>query len=324
MKHVLLPDDSERRLTFYLAMEEFVARETDDESFFIWQVSPTVIFGRNQLMEAEVNEAYCREHGIRLVRRKSGGGCVYSDRGNLMLSYIVRGENVGFVFDCYLRRLAMMLQRIGVDARQAGRNDIQIGGRKVSGNAFYKLPGKSIVHGTLLFDTNLEHLQRAITPSEAKLKSKGVASVRQHVTNLSEHTDIDIETFKRYLIGGFCDGERTLSADDVRRIESIERTYTDDSFFSGSNPAYEIEKKAKIGDAGEITIGMEMKAGAIRRIHLAGDYFQISDPLPKLNAALHGVPLRREDVENALSGFDASAFIRNLSTRSLIELILKP
>ena len=95
MKYVALPFQEPRRLSFYLAMEEFVARHTDEpDAFFMWQVEPSVIFGRNQVLENEVNVAYCREHGISLYRRKSGGGCVYADMDNLMLSFVTSEENV--------------------------------------------------------------------------------------------------------------------------------------------------------------------------------------------------------------------------------------
>lgn len=188
MKHIALPDNIDRPLEFYLAMEEFVAREIDEDSaFFLWQTAPTVVCGRNQLIQSEANVDYCHERGIRIVRRKSGGGCVYSDRGNIMLSCVEKGENVGFMFDRYLRRLALELRRMGIDAQTSGRNDILVEGKKVSGNAFYKIPnGKCVMHGTLLFDSDFDMLRQAITPSEAKLRSHGVASVRQRVANLKE------------------------------------------------------------------------------------------------------------------------------------------
>ena len=89
MIYVALPTNQNRRLTFYLAMEEYVARHFDgNDYFFMWQVEPTVIFGRNQLIENEVNMDYCHKHGINTFRRKSGGGCVYADMDNIMFSYI--------------------------------------------------------------------------------------------------------------------------------------------------------------------------------------------------------------------------------------------
>lgn len=327
MKHITLPDlGRERPLIFYLAMEEFVARELDEEgAFFIWQVEPTVIFGRNQLMESEVNIPYCKEHGIRMFRRKSGGGCVYSDKGNLMLSYVVRGENVGFCFDRYIRYIAFLLQKIGVDAKVSGRNDITVDGRKVSGNAFYKIPGKCIIHGTMLFDTNFDHLQQAISPSNEKLRSKGVDSVRQRVTNLKDYVDMDIETFKSYLIGQVCrDGERCLTDADVTRIEEIERTYTDEAFFSGKNPAYTWSRKVKTAKSGEIQTEIELRHGKIRSVHLSGDFFPLQDVDHELSMRLYGVSFEREAVSRALDSFDMSACVLGLTTNEWIEIITKP
>ena len=203
----------------------------------------------------------------------------------------------------------------------SGRNDIQIGGRKVSGNAFYKVPGKSIVHGTLLFASDFERMQQAITPSAVKLQSKGVASVRQHVTNLSEHTDMPIEEFKRYLIDRFCDSERMLTAAEIARIEEIEQTYLDESFFNGSNPAYTVTKSEKIAGVGEVAVGLEMRSDIIHHISLSGDYFMLSDPMPALNSLLRGK--RIDEAAEALKGIDMGRHIANLTTTQLTEIILK-
>ena len=195
MIYVTLPTAKcERRLTHYLATEEYVARHLDgDEYFFMWQVPPTVIFGRNQLIENEVNLDYCRRHGISTYRRKSGGGCVYADMNNIMFSYITKDENVSLTFSKYITMVADMLRKLGVDATASGRNDIMIGGRKVSGNAFYHIPGRSIVHGTMLYDTDMQNMVGAITPSDEKLVSKGIQSVRQHITLLKDYISMDIE-----------------------------------------------------------------------------------------------------------------------------------
>ena len=193
MKYIELPAEQPRQLTFYLAMEEYVARHVLEPSegvngdcFFMWQVDPSVIFGRNQLLENEVNMNYCREHGIGIYRRKSGGGCVYADRNNIMFSYITAEQNVGFTFNRYVNMVVHVLQRLGVDARASGRNDVMIGDCKVSGNAFYKMPGRSIVHGTMLYDTDMLNMVGAITPTDAKLLSKGIQSVRQRIALLKE------------------------------------------------------------------------------------------------------------------------------------------
>ena len=219
MRQIIFPDTGQKRLTWYLAAEEFVAANlvslTSDspsgehEAFFMWQVAPTVIFGRNQIMEAEVNLPFCKEHRINLVRRKSGGGCVYADMGNIMISYICDRTDVAFVFARFMDRLELALRRLGVQAVRSGRNDIMIGGRKVSGTAFSLLPNASIVHSTLLFDVDLDMLEKAITPSEDKLAGRGIKSVRSHVTNLKAELEaaghpLTIDAVKEQLSSCFC------------------------------------------------------------------------------------------------------------------------
>ena len=234
MKHVILPDDVRRSLAFYLAMEEFVAREIEGEAFFVWRVEPTVIFGRNQVLENEVNLEYCREHGVDIVRRKSGGGCVYSDLGNIMVSYISRRGDVSEVFDRYMTALTEALRALGVPAEKSGRNDILVEGRKISGNAFHQLPDRSIVHGTLLSSTDLEALTEAIRPPAEKLQRHGVESVRQRVMNLSEYVALMTESddalkspeaLEEYLVGYFTDGEIVLNENDLEKIKLITDTY---------------------------------------------------------------------------------------------------
>jgi lipoyltransferase/lipoate-protein ligase len=227
MKNVVLPDAVRRSLAFYLAMEEYVASAVEDEAFFVWRVEPTVIYGRNQVLENEVNLEYCREHGVDIVRRKSGGGCVYSDLGNIMVSYVSRRGEVSEVFDRYMTSLCDALRALGVPAEKSGRNDILVEGRKVSGNAFHQLPDRSIVHGTLLYSTDLEALVEAIRPPVEKLQRHGVKSVRQRVMNLSEYVSAmqdpapelkSPESLEEYLVRYFTDGEIHLSEQDVVKI----------------------------------------------------------------------------------------------------------
>jgi len=229
MKNIILPDNKERSLTFYLAMEEFVARSVEGESFFVWRVSPTVIIGRNQDLEAEVNLDYCRSHGVEVVRRKSGGGCVYSDMGNIMISYVSQRGEVAEIFDRYLSSLTACLRALGLNAEKSGRNDVLVEGRKVSGNAFHQLPDRSIVHGTLLYDTDFAALEEAIRPPVEKLVRHGVASVRQRVENLKTYLDPStiesVEMLEEHLVRYFCDDELVLDADDVRRIEEEAMKY---------------------------------------------------------------------------------------------------
>lgn len=212
MKNVILPDIGQQSLSYYLAVEEQVARQIDDDAFFVWQSDPTVIIGRNQVLEAEVNIEYCGDHNIEIVRRKSGGGCVYSDKGNIMISYISRRGDVSAVFDRYLSALTACLCSLGLDAVRSDRNDVLVCGMKVSGNAFHQLPDRSIVHGTLLFSTDFDVLEQAIRPPVEKLVRHGIRSVRQRVANLSDFlpSDWNVERLKQYLVDYFTDDSITL------------------------------------------------------------------------------------------------------------------
>lgn len=230
MKQILLPDNKERSLAFYLAMEEYVAKEMEGESFFVWRVEPTVIIGRNQVLENEVNMPYCTEHGVQLVRRKSGGGCVYSDKGNIMISYVSERGDVAAVFDRYMSALAAMLCDLGMPAVKSARNDILVDGRKVSGNAFQQLPGKSIVHGTMLYSTDLDALTEAIRPPEEKLLRHGVESVRQRVVNLEEYRDVhhvldSVRTLEEHIVSFFTDEAVKLTSEQVLEIENQAKPY---------------------------------------------------------------------------------------------------
>jgi lipoic acid synthetase/lipoate-protein ligase A len=222
-------------------MEEYIARrilptlgeEASDGLFFLWQVRPSVIIGRNQVEANEVSIRYCREHGIEVFRRKSGGGCVYADEQNLMLSFVTRSEQVGLTYNRFMGMLLLVLRKMGIEATGTSHNDVMIGDRKVSGTAFYHIPNPtsqkdggavSIVHATLLYDTNMEHMLNAITPPQEKLQRKGVESVRQRITLLKDHTTMSLEQVKVLIRQTLCHGELMLTADDVRNIDVLSTT----------------------------------------------------------------------------------------------------
>ena len=323
MIYIALPGIQQRKLSFYLAMEEYVARHlnTGDDCFFMWQVQPSVIFGRNQVIEAEVNLDYCREHGIRTFRRKSGGGCVYADMSNVMFSYITRDEQVNFTFNRYISLVALMLCKLGIDARTSGRNDILIDGRKVSGNAFYHIPGHSIVHGTMLFDTCMQHMVGAITPSDEKLVSKGVKSVRQHIALLKDYTGLTLDEFKAFVRSNLCNDELSLSADDIAAIEEIEQEYLSPSFIFGNNPAYSTIRRRRIEGVGELEARLQVKGNCIKDINLVGDFFLVGDLDGQLLKPLRGVQLDAPSLAAALPE-RLDEVILNLTRQAFIDLIL--
>ena len=238
MKYISLPDEKVRRLSFYLAMEEFVARRLNEpDAFFMWQVEPSVIFGRNQVVENEVNLEYCKAHGIKVYRRKSGGGCVYADMDNLMWSFVTTEENVGFAFNRFVNMVLLVLRKLGIPATGTSHNDIMIGDRKVCGTACYHLFGRSIVHSTMLYDTNMDHMLNAITPGPEKLEKKGIQSVRQRITLLKDflqetHHPKSVGELKAFIRETLCEGEYVLTEAEVAEVERIEQTYLKEEFIN--------------------------------------------------------------------------------------------
>ena len=198
MKHIRYQEGLS--LAEYLGKEQELVQHVQDPTLFTWIVSPTVIYGRHQCAEVEVNEAYCREHGIAVVQRKSGGGCVYADRGNLMVSFVTPSTHSETVFAEFMAMLSGAFRQLGYDAVTTEHNDVLVGDHKVSGTACYTTPTGTVVHACILYKVNLVDLEQAITPTEAKLAKHAVASVRQRVRNLGEIKDLGtIEDFRQQL-----------------------------------------------------------------------------------------------------------------------------
>ncbi len=324
MKYIIIPErKTTPQLPFYFAVEEYVARTyTDDDYFMAWRVEPTVMLGRNQLTENEVNIDYCKRNGIHIFRRKSGGGCIYADKGCMQFSYISFAENVNHAFVEYMQGIADMIKSLGINTELSGRNDILVEGKKVAGSAFYRLKGRSVLHNSLLFSTELEHLAQALTPAKEKLQSKGVASVSQRVGNVGNHTDLSIETFMDYVRKYMCGDEvLELTADDMKHIEEIEKELASDDFTYGKNPKYTEVRKKRFADVGTIQAHIELKNQKIVNINLMGDYFLSGDLDRELLDLLHGVDFTREAVGKAIESVEMGNVIRNFTTERFLRLL---
>lgn len=187
-------------LIWYLDKEHEVAQNVQEETFFTWIVPPTVIYGHHQIQEQEMDIDFCNNHGIAMVQRQSGGGCVYADRGNVMLSYITPSTHSESVFAAFIERVAAALRAMGYPAVSTQHNDILVNGHKVSGSACQALKNATIVHSTMLYDVDFDVLQKAITPTREKLEKHAVQSVRQRVMNLKTIQDMgSTEQFRQAL-----------------------------------------------------------------------------------------------------------------------------
>jgi len=324
MYFVELPDIGQQKLSFYLAAEEYAARELDaDPLFFYWQVEPTVIFGRNQNMESEVNVEYCRRHNINLFRRKSGGGCVYADLDNLMLYYIAKGEDVQLTYSNYITIVLGALKRLGLNVSATGRNDITIDGKKVSGSAFYHLPnGKNIVHSTLLYDTDLDNMTGCLTPPNEKLVAKGVESVRSRIAFLRNYTQYSLndikDSLRKMLCGINC---IKLTEKDIEAIREIEKTYLDPDFFYGKGKHWNVKKKGRIEGCGDIEIHLSLRGKIISSVEFEGDYFVVGDLNGEFLPALRGKQLESDELRRVFEQFPPQKYVRGLNAESLLKLI---
>ena len=324
MKYINLPDRRQRKVSFYLAMEEYVAQHiAEPECFFMWQVEPSVVFGRNQIVEKEVNLDFCRKHGIQLFRRKSGGGCVYADSRNAMFSCVTDETVDGLSFRKYMGLLVVMLRRLGVPAEASGRNDILVQGRKVSGNAFYRMPatGKSVVHGTMLYDVDILNMVGAITPTDAKLLCKGMADVRQRVAMLKDCLPLSLPEFMDFVKGNIGDGEMTLTSDDVKAIEEMEQAYQNEDFIFGHLPQPAVSKSLYVEKVGELEARIDLTDGVIDDWVLLGDFFILDDIDEAIIRPLVGKRLSKEAVEEALPA-DLSSVVMNLKRDDIVRLLV--
>lgn len=287
-----------------------------------WRVNPTVMLGRNQLIDNEVNTDYCKEHKIDIFRRKSGGGCIYADKGCIQFSYISRAVNANQAFAAYMQRIADLLKGLKIDAQLSGRNDILINGTKVSGCAFYQLSNRSVLHNSLLFDTQLDHLSNALTPAKEKLQSKGVASVRQRVMNVATYTQLDILAFMDYVRQEMCGTEvLELTEEDMKEVAEIEKELSSDDFVYGKNPKYSLVRKHRFEGVGTLEAHIELKNNIIGSINMVGDYFLLGDIDHDFLSLLKGCEFTREAVEERLGDIDLFTIIRGLKLRQFLRLL---
>ena len=185
---------------FNMALDEFCLENIvlDEPYFFLWRNRPSVIIGLNQNAYSEVNLPYLDSHGITLARRVTGGGAVYHDLQNL--NYTIVGRRFDNLTDrsrslsdvegpdtLSPQPIVDALRRLGIPAGLSGRNDIFVEGRKVSGYARRVSGSQEIIHGTLMYDVDLETLTHVLDTPESKLQAKGIGSVRSRVANLKEY-----------------------------------------------------------------------------------------------------------------------------------------
>ena len=305
---------------FNLASEEYLLKQTDGFYVYLWINSLAVIVGINQNALEEVNLAYTQSNGIKVVRRLTGGGAVYHDKGNLCYTIIAPYDEKVNNYVKFTEPVIEYLNELGVKAEFSGRNDIAVNGKKISGNAQTVYNGRIMHHGTILFCSDLEGLTRSLNPSKMKVESKGIKSVRARVTNVSQHlkTPIDINQFKSGLKQKFLENctEYQFTKDDICAINKlVDEKYSKYEWNIARSPKgkYSFSNKFAFGI---FSLNFDVEKGVIQNANIFGDYFELK-PTSLLCERLNGIKFDKYDLGKALE--NAGEYILGADGKEIVE-----
>ena len=300
-----------------MALDQFMldAFPNAEPVFWLWQNAPAVIIGRNQSAYAEVNLPFLREQGIVLARRCTGGGAVYHDLGNLNYSIVgpvpLMEEAFGW--------MPAALQRLGLPVTRSGRNDILLDGRKCSGYAKRLSRDRMMVHGTLMWDVNLENLTRALAVPGSKLSAAGVESVRSRVVNLREALPqfATLAQLRDALQVILADGGRELmlTEEQLSAVNALaDKRFREWEWIFGLSPATDFFSQRKFA-CGTVGVRYSLKRGRLENVAFEGDFLG-NLPAEELAAALIGK--RPEE----MSSVEPRDYFDGLSAAELASLFI--
>lgn len=294
--------------------------------FLFWRTSPTLMVGKYQNTLEEINNEYAKEHGIQIVRRMSGGGTIYTDMGGWQFTFIDYGDGEEIHFHEYISPVIDALRALGIPAEFNGRNDLVIAGKKFSGNAQFKLNGNTVHHGSLLFDTNIEQMVASTTVDDYKIISKSIKSVRDRVTNISEHlkNHMDADEFKKHMVHYIMHGENKTyvpTDEDIAKIKEYAKTKFDNwECKYGANPKYTVIKTGRF-KGGKVEFRLDVKKGIIASASVCGDFFA-NEKADRLASVLVNCKYRYEDIISVLNENGMDGAIYGVSTEELANTII--
>ena len=313
---------------YNMAFDEYCLESLpiDEPVFFLWQNRPAVIVGYNQEVNTEVNLDYLKEKGIDLVRRVTGGGAVYHDLENLNYTIVGRSEDLERDYPEYAALMMKALQALGVPATLSGRNDILVEGKKVSGFAKRVCKNRLMVHGTLMYNVDVDVLTHVLNPSTTKLQSKGIASVRSRVTNLCNYLPelSDIQAFKNrleeILSNNYLDAEYKLSEADLANIQRL----SDEKFATwewnyGRSPKATLVHSARLA-CGTVEIHLTLAENRIASCRFGGDFLGnlLASDVEK---ALTGIPYEINEIRKCLSKIEINRYFDRVLVDDLLEMM---
>ena len=304
---------------FNMALDEFCLENIvmEEPYFYLWRNRPSVIIGLNQNAWSEVNLDYLRDNGITLARRVTGGGAVYHDLQNLNYTIVGLSLTPQPIIDALLR--------LGVPAELSGRNDIFVEGRKVSGYARRVSGCQEIIHGTLMYDVDLETLTHVLDTPGSKLQAKGIGSVRSRVANLREYLpgfstlDELQAALQEILADG--DGVIELSEDQLSEVRKMaDGKFATWDFVYGRSRQTGFVRKAKL-PCGTVEADINLDRGLITGISFSGD-FMFDEPVTELESKLTGCRFEREALACVLDDATVSRCFRGSTSATILDLLL--
>ena len=310
-----------------MAFDEFCLEQLplDEPVFYLWRNRPSVIIGLNQNAYGEVNLPYLEEKGIILARRVTGGGAVYHDLQNLNYTIVGRSGDLERDYPGYLHLFCDALRQLGVAAELSGRNDILVGGRKVSGYAKRVWHDRLMIHGTLMYDVDLEPLARALSVPGSKFETAaGIASVHAKVANLKEFlprfSNLDeVQAALQAILAG-PDREYRLDAVQQAEIDRIAREkFATREWNLGRSPLTTFRRCGRFA-CGTVEVRFTVTRGILTELQFGGDFLG-DRPAEELSAALKGCAYEPEAVRRCLASLDVSRYFDGLSADRLTDLI---
>jgi len=310
---------------FNLAAEQYLLdREDARPVFMLWQNDRAVIIGRNQNAFAEINEPFIRERGIKVVRRLTGGGAVFHDTGNVNYTFIVpRSEDMVLNFAAFSKPIIDALKSLGADAVLSGRNDVTVGGKKISGNAQCVRGDKIMHHGTLLWSADLSDMEGALKVDPDKISSKGIKSVRSRVANIRDliSSELSAGEFIDRLFAHTGAEPRLFTEAEAREIRGLrDSRYATWEWNWGESKSFSAERK-KYFPFGLVSVRFDSDRGVISDISVTGDFFGVGE-ISGLEARLRGTRLEMDALVSALDG--VGTYISGADTAAVASLILDP
>ncbi|MFC4403199.1 lipoate--protein ligase [Gracilibacillus xinjiangensis] len=315
-----------------LAIEEYVLKKFGEtDSYLLFYINePSIIIGKNQNTIEEINTDYVDANGIHVVRRLSGGGAVYHDQGNLNFSFITKDDGDSFHnFAKFTEPVVEALRALGVPAELKGRNDLVADGRKISGNAQFTTRGRMFSHGTLMYDSEIEHVVKSLNVKTEKIQSKGIKSIRSRVTNISEFMEekLSMDEFKKHILRHIFDVENiedvpqyVLTEEDWANIHQLSKErYQNWDWNYGKSPKFNVQHSNKF-DGGLVDVRLDVNKGIIDQCKIFGDFFGIGD-VGDLEQKLIGIRYERQAIDQALSDIDVSHYLGKITKEDFVGLI---